>query len=148
MATFKIRCPVPGCDYETIESTEAIVAAALMNAHTTTHAYGAAAPNQTSNAKVEKLKRPTVSAAGTSEEWEYFLTRWGEYRKGTRLEGDDVVAQLLECCNEGLRKDLTSAAGRSMAGETEEAVLQAMKTLAVRGENNMVARAVKHATRS
>ena len=52
-----------------------------------------------------------------------------------------MVAQLLECCNEGLRKDLTSAAGRSMAGETEEAVLQAMKTLAVWGENNMVARA-------
>ena len=145
MATFQIKCPVVGCDYETIESSEAIIAAALMNAHTTTHAQPPAtsnrAPSSNANAKVEKLKRPTISTAGTSEEWEYFLTRWGEYRSGTKLEGSDIVTQLLECCDEGLRKDLTSAAGRSLVGEAESDVLEAMKALAVRGENAMVARA-------
>ncbi len=112
---------------------------ALLNAYTTTQASGIMAQNQTPSAKVEKLKRPTVSADVTSEDWEYFLTRWGEYHKGTRLTGEDIMTHLLECCDEGLRKDLTNAAGKSLAGEEEKTVLEAMKALAVHGENTMVA---------
>ena len=105
MPTHKVRCPVPGCEYETEESTKAF-AVALLNAHTTTHAGGIMAQNQTPSAKVEKLKRPTVSADATSEDWEYFLTRWGEYRKETRLTGEDVVTQLLEYCDQCHMKKL------------------------------------------
>ena len=141
MSDHRVHCPVPGCDYITAESTEAVIAAALLNAHAITHAHASTPHSQTPSTKTEKLKRPTVVAAGTSQEWEYFLTRWDEYRKGTGLVGNDVVVQLLECCDEGLRKDLTSAAGRSLTGESEDDVLKAMKALAVRGENTMVARA-------
>ena len=62
------------------------------------------------------------------------------YVTGTKLIGYDVVTQLLECCEEDLRKDLTRAAGRSLVDNDEKDVLAAMRALAVRAENTMVAR--------
>ena len=41
-----------------------------------------------------------------------------------------------------MRKDLTRAAGGSLTGKSEEAILTAMKSLAVREENAMVARVI------
>lgn len=137
MSSVQAGCPIEGCDYVATH-TEAAVVAAMLSIHATVHA---AVPREPStNAKVEKLKRPTIGLAGTREAWSYFLTRWGEYKVGTKLSGSDVVTQLLECCEEELRKDLTRAAGRSLADSSEEDVLAAMKALAVRAENTMVAR--------
>ena len=31
------------------------------------------------------------------------INGWNEYREGTELTGADVVAQLLECCDDDLR---------------------------------------------
>ena len=73
-----------------------------------------------------------------SEEWAYFVSRWDEYRKGTRLVGEDVVTQ---CCDEELRKDLTRADGGSLTSKPENEVVSAIRMLAVRKENTMVARA-------
>ena len=64
-----------------------------------------------------KLKCPTISLARTSETWAYFETRWGEYRDGTRLQGDNIVVQLLECCDDELRRDLTRSNGGSIWSE-------------------------------
>ena len=108
----------------------------------TTHTATSTAP--ATNPKADKLKRPSVSLAGTSEEWSYFVTRWNEYKAGTELTGTDVVTQLLECCDEDLRRDLTRAAGGTLTGKEEAEVLTAIKTLAVRQENTMVARATLH----
>jgi len=110
----------------------------MLSIHATVHVAAPRAPG--SNTKMEKLKRPSIALAGTGEAWSYFITRWGEYKTGTKLVGPDIVAQLLECCEEELRKDLTRAAGRSLVGSDEEDVLAAMKALAVRTENTMVAR--------
>ena len=110
----------------------------MLSIHTTVHVTVTRAPG--ANAKMEKLKRPSIALAGTGEAWSYFITRWGEYKTGTKLVGPDIVAQLLECCEEELRKDLTRAAGTSLAGSDEKDVLAAMKALAVRAENTMVAR--------
>ena len=63
-----IECPVPDCTYATPANTDAIVVAALLNTHATTH-------SRDTSAKVEKVKRPTISTAGSSEEWAYFKTR-------------------------------------------------------------------------
>ena len=64
-----INCPVLGCSFSTPANTDAAVVAALLYAHTTTH-------NSTNTAaKVEKVKRPTTSTAGSSEEWAYFEVR-------------------------------------------------------------------------
>ena len=74
----------------------------------------------------------------------YFQSRWGDYITATKIQGPDRVLQLLECCDEQLRRDLTRNAGGTLAGETEEVVLAAIKALAVRKENVMVARVALH----
>ena len=85
-----VACPLPGCDYITGDLDAAIVAA-LITAHSTTHAPGAQGPS----ARIEKVKRPTVCAAGSSEEWSYFLSRWSDYTSVTKVTGRDKVIQLL-----------------------------------------------------
>ena len=131
-----VRCPRVGCLYETPD-TDPVVAAALITAHATEHnSSGAGA----ATARVEKVRRPCVSSAGTSEDWQYFTSRWGDYARATKLTGADRVIQLLECCDEQLRKDLTRTAGGTLTGKTEDEVLAAIKSLAVREENAMVAR--------
>ena len=130
-------CPIPGCTYRTAD-LDAVIVAALLNAHTVTHTHA------TSAARVEKVTRPTVSSAGTSEEWSYFTTRWDEYVAATRITGSDKVTQLLECCDDQLRKDLTRNAGGSLCGKPIAEVLDAIKQLAVREENVMVARVALH----
>ena len=80
-----------------------------------------------------------IKAAGTSEEWAYFTQRWTDYKAATHLSGTDVIFQLLECCEETLRKDLTRTFG-ALSCSDETMVLANMKTLAVRQENVMVAR--------
>ncbi len=129
-----VQCPIPDCEYVTADLDAAIVAA-LITAHSATHT-----PGHVTAAKVEKVKRPTISTAGTSEGWSYFESRWSEYVDATKITGRDKVVQLLECCDEPLRKDLTRSAGGSLTNKTAEEVLVAIKRLAVREENTMVAR--------
>ena len=135
-----VQCPIEGCDYRTPD-VDPVIAAALITAHATSHQ----APSQpTQTARVEKVKRPTISSAGTIEDWQYFKSRWSDYVRATKLEGTDRVIQLIECCDDQLRKDLTRNAGGSLTGITEDQVLEAMKTLAIREENTMVARVTLH----
>lgn len=137
----KIKCPIESCDYETPD-VDPVVAAALITTHATVHQ--ASGGSTTPAARAEKVKRPSVSSAGTTEEWQYFILRWSDYVKATRLDGTDKIIQLLECCDDQLRKDLTRNAGGTLTGMTEEEVLKAMESLAVREENAMVARVTLH----
>ena len=52
----------------------------------------------------------------------------------------DKIIQLLECCDEELRKDLTRSAVVRLTEETEDDVLTAIRVLAVQEESVMVAR--------
>ena len=56
----------------------------------------------------------------------------------------EKVLQLLECCDEHLRRDLIRTTGGSLSNRTEEQVMAAIKKLAVRQENTMVARVQLH----
>ena len=107
-----VECPIPGCGYATPDF-DALIVVALLNTHIAIHTSGQAA-------KVEKVKRPTIAAAGSSEEWAYFESRWSDYVEATRITGKDRVVQLLECCDEPLRKDLTRSAGGSLTGQSEK----------------------------
>ena len=106
--------------------------------------FPAATTNTNPNTKLERVRRPTISAAGSSEDWSYFLTRWGDYVAATNVAGKEKVIQLLECCDEQLRKDLTRNAGGSLTDKTADEVMAAIKKLAVREENAMVARVQLH----
>ena len=64
----------------------------------------------------------------------------GRLYQSHQASGTRQGPKLLECCDEQLRRDLTRNAGGTLAGETEEDVLAAIKALAVREENVMVAR--------
>ena len=135
-----INCPIDGCDYATPD-VDGVVAAALITTHAITHNVAA---HNVPAAKVEKVKRPSISSAGTSEDWSYFTSRWDDYVAATKVSGKDKVIQLLECCDEQLRNDLTRNAGGTLTNKTEVDVLKAIKTLAVREENTMVARVTLH----
>jgi len=50
------------------------------------------------------------------------------------------VLQLLECCDDDLRKDLTRSTVGTLSDKTEAQVLAAIKSLAVRDEYTMIAR--------
>ena len=118
-----------------------MVAAALITTHASVHAV----PHPVAPAaKAEKVKRPCISSAGTTEEWQYFQSRWSDYVRATNLSGADKVIQLFECCDDQLQRDLTRNAGGTLTGKSEEEVLAAVKTLAVREENVMVARVALH----
>ncbi|KAF0287263.1 hypothetical protein FJT64_014293 [Amphibalanus amphitrite] len=129
------RCPFEDCSYSIAEDTDANVVVQLLRMH---EAASHARPSVSFTA--DKVRRPQVSAAGSSEEWTYFLSRWTDYKEAVHLTGSDCVLQLLECCDEALRRDLTRASGGSLATKPEKDVLAAMRRLAVREENTMVAR--------
>ena len=128
-----IQCPIEGCEYKT-PNVEPVIAAALITAHATSHRTPSG-PTQT--ARAEKVKRPSVSSAGTTEDWQYFKSRWDDYVKATRLGGTDRIIQLLECCDDQLHKDLTRNAGGTLTAMTEDEVFAAMRKLAIREENTI-----------
>ena len=64
--------------------------------------------------------------------------------EATKLSGIDKVIQLLECYDDQLHWDLTRNAGGTLIGKTKVEVFAAMKILAVREENVMVARVTLH----
>ena len=70
----------------------------------------------------------------------YFKSRWTDYVAATKVTGRDKIIQLLECCDEELRKDLTRSAVVCLTEQTEDDVLKAIRVLAVREESVMVAR--------
>ena len=138
------QCPLPTCDYATADITE-VLAVQMLTIHATTHMPTAATlpptptTTQSQTSRLEKVRRPVISASGTGEDWNYFSARWTEYKAATGVTGAELVLQLLECCDEELRKDLTRTAGGSLANKSEEEVLAAIKQLAVREENVLLA---------
>ena len=138
MAPVNVKCPIDDCDCAARHAEEAVVAA-LLSVHPGS-AHVAVPRVLVANAEIEKLNCLIVALAGTGEAWSYFITRRGEYNTGTKFVGHDVVAQLLECCDDELRKYLTRAACKSLINSEEKDVLAAMKALAVRSENTIVAR--------
>ena len=82
----KHRCPYPECEYETEDVKDELVAVLLTVHSNGTHVQTTSQPAAQATAKVEKVQRQTISSAGSSEEWSYFLTRWTDYAKVTKLK--------------------------------------------------------------
>lgn len=135
-----VGCPIAGCPYTTPD-LDAVIVAALLTTHGTTHTTPLPGLVVDKSARVERVRRPSISPAGSSEDWSYFISRWKDYVTATKVTGRDKIIQLLECCNEHLRKDLTRSSTDTLTDQSEEDVLKAIRLLAVREENIMVARA-------
>ena len=91
------------------------------------------------SAKAEKAKRPELTADVSDEDWAYFSSRWTQYKKATGLTGEDIVTQLLECCNEQLRRDHHRTFSGAETND-EEIVLAQLKQIAVSKRNLAVSR--------
>ena len=89
------KCPVEDCDY-VLPECEDTLAAAFLTGHLLCHSKKAPA------VKMESVKRPTITASGTSAAWTYFLRRWESYVDATHASGRDRIHQLIECCDGGM----------------------------------------------
>ena len=131
----KYKYPYPHCTYETDEAEGQLAAVLLCihsaGAHNSPQA-NTSISNPAATAKIERVRCPTVSGAGSSEEWFYFQTRWQDYVEATKITGKDKVIQLLECCDEPLRKDLTRNSGGTLTNKPIEKVMAAIRKLAVK----------------
>ena len=134
-----IKCPAPDCGETFREDLDPTLLLRLLDLHAQTAHPPTVATQATPTTKAEKVRRPSIANSGTSTDWEYFITRWTEYKEATRLQANEVLFQLMECCEEHLRKDITRSYG-SLTGRTEAEALQCIKTLAVKPENVLVAR--------
>ena len=81
-----LTCPIVGCPYATAD-IDAAQAIALFTVHGYSHAP---APGAGQQAKPDKLSRPKVSKESTSEDWEYFVTRWNAYKAATHIADRDA----------------------------------------------------------
>ena len=64
--------------------------------------------------------------------------------RATRITGLEQSMQLMECCEESLRRDLTRTEGGTLVDKTPAAILLSIQALAIRQENTMIARTVLH----
>ena len=130
------KCCYAGCDFVITDEDKDLLKLSAQS-HITQHANPNSSISQPD--RTEKAKRPTIIMGFTSEDWTYFLSRWDEYKKLTKMAQNDIVAQLKECCEEDLRKNLFRAHG-SLKDNDEEFVLEAIRKQAVHEENVIVAR--------
>ena len=125
-----VNCPYPDCDFATPDGMAPAVVAALLNGHILVH-------SQAVRTKPKPVRRPEITAGGTTENWHYFLTRWRAYSLAVHLVGPDIAIQLLECQEPKLRRDVM----RNIIGplpikrHTEAELLADIKALSVREEN-------------
>ena len=93
--------------------------------------------------KPASVPRPTFGVDQTTERWEYFKTRWSNYKTATGLAGAAITSQLLETCDEKLRFAMYQS-DALINTKTETQILELMKTLSVKQENVMVSRMKLH----
>ena len=58
----------------------------------------------------------------------------------TGIVGDQLITQLIECCDDDLQFDLHRSVGPDLSNKTEAAVLGEIKRFAVEEENTLIAR--------
>ncbi|MEL6804226.1 MAG: hypothetical protein AAFO91_10635 [Bacteroidota bacterium] len=133
-----LKCPVSNCSFEIGDDVRDDCKSIHYQLHLLEHQANTSA--LTPSHKAEKLKRPCISVSNSTEDWNYFLDRWNNYKVATKLVGADVTVQLLECCDESLRKDLTRVHRHSLSSLDETELIKAIKRLAVIEENVLVSR--------
>ena len=125
-----IKCPIPGCTYETPESSET-VACALLAAHTPLHMNAPLrATADISATRGPKLDRPKVDVGVTQEEWNIFTRRWDIFVVGSGLDPEASSSQLFQCAGETLGNSMLKTDPTITLKSTTE-VMAAMKSLAV-----------------
>jgi hypothetical protein len=137
----KLKCPIDECEWESQDL--AVELAAVLTVALQAHLSRVHPTDPAAAVKPEKLNRPAVGKGCTSEDWGYFSYLWTSYKTATKLPVADTNVQLLACCDADLRKDLHRT-DKEIEQQPEDAILTAIKSLAVRRENVMVSRLALH----
>ena len=84
----------------------------------------------------DKIPRPTVDEGISQSDWNFFVSQWTRYVKGTGLTGDSVVLHMWEACSDTLQRSLHHAGAG--AEEDAEKLMALIKSLSVKKHNNLV----------
>ena len=136
-------CEYPGCDWA-FESNDPKTFLEMLRIHChANHPQPAGAGGEDRpSTRAEKAKRPELASEVSDEDWDYFLARWERYKTSTKLVGEEIVTQLLECCCDQLRRDhhRTFLSDKKNEELTEETLKTQLKQIAVQKRNLLVNR--------
>ena len=122
-----VDCPFDGCEYKA-ENDDVGVIAALLNIQAFTHKD---ANSTSSQQKPPKMDRPSIELHSSEELWNAFDVRWNMFKKSTKMSADETVRQLFQCCDTELGNALLKSYKAVVSGDSEYALLEAIKKLAV-----------------
>ena len=122
-----VNCPIEGCEYIATHEDASIIAG-LLNVHGNTHA---ASNNASTRQKPPKVDRPSIELHSSEELWNAFMLRWDMFKKSTHMSADETVRQLFQCCTTELGNALLKSHKSAVSGVDENALIVAIKKLAV-----------------
>ena len=123
MATTRILCQYPDCDY-VAENASENVAIALYNSHNNGH------QRPSSKQKVPRIERPVLKHDISDEEWYSFEADWTRFKRCTDIPDGDTADQLFQCCEHSLARLLLKE-NPDVVNDGEDALKVAMKKMAV-----------------
>ena len=141
-----LKCVDETCSYVTGDLSET-VGLEMMKLHVSAkHRAVTVKSEDGGKPRPERPKRPEVQGDITDEEWLYFESRWGGYKDATGVSGSELLAQLRECMEEGVRRDHHRQYS-GVATATEKELLQQIREVVVRKRNRAVTRRNLHELR-
>ena len=117
-----VKCPLPGCEYQTTDEEPAVVAA-LLQIHGSAHPPVVLPPKP-------KLTRPTIDLGVEQESWNSFLVRWEAFRSGSSIDENSAATQLFQCASDTLSEIILKSDPQIQSRSLQE-VLSIMETFAV-----------------
>ena len=99
-----LDCVDEGCGWKTGNLSEAL-ALELVKLHVSAAHKAATVKSEGGKPRPESPKRPEVQGDITDEEWLYFVSRWSGYKDANGISGAELLAQLRDCMEEGVRRD-------------------------------------------
>ena len=123
MPDVTLDCEVPGCTSKKTAETMTL-AVDLMKLHQ------AQVHSSESKQKPPKVERPKITRGISGEEWATFKRKWEMFKRSTHIGSDELVNQLLACCEADL-EDAVYAKVTDMNKSTEKDVLDTIQRLGV-----------------
>ena len=131
----RLRCPVEGCDWQSLESAFASALPTALQMHDRS-AHTSASP---STSKL-KLEPPKVGLGCDPDLWSAFTRQWEMYTLGMIIANNMIPTALFHCCSQDLRTDIMRDTSADVSTMTEKDLLATIRRLAVKEESTLVHR--------
>ncbi len=104
MSAVSLKFPKSRCQWK-MDDLEVELAKWMVTQHLQSEHGSETAECATGGVRAEKVRRPEVGQDMTNEKWAYFITRWDDYKKACGLKEGEILLQLCECMEDGVRED-------------------------------------------